>query len=190
MQRGNNRSAVFFTEADYAQYLEWLKDAAAKYGCPTHDYVLMTNRVNRLLSSVAGVSIAKPLRTPARRDVRHITCAYHLTGTLSEGRYLSTVIENERYGFSRYRYVELHQVRAGMVESPGNYRRCSSHQSNALGGSNPLLTHISYTSLEEACRRTAGSPLGIVQGTYHPETLPAIRETTNKGWALARVRFK
>ncbi len=44
IQRGNNRQAIFFDESDYKAYLSWLKEAADKYHCDIHAYVLMTNQ--------------------------------------------------------------------------------------------------------------------------------------------------
>jgi putative transposase len=38
IQRGNNRDACFYDEADYKAYLAFLKDAAAKYEVASHNY--------------------------------------------------------------------------------------------------------------------------------------------------------
>jgi putative transposase len=46
IQRGNNRSAIFFCDDDYARYRGWLTDPAAEYGCGVHAHVLMTNHVH------------------------------------------------------------------------------------------------------------------------------------------------
>jgi hypothetical protein len=40
VQRGNNRQACFYREADYLRYLTNLREAAARYGCHVHAYVL------------------------------------------------------------------------------------------------------------------------------------------------------
>ena len=50
IQRGNNREACFYAEADYKAYLSFLKDAAAKYQVAIHAFVLMTNHVHLLLT--------------------------------------------------------------------------------------------------------------------------------------------
>jgi len=44
VQRGNNRQAVFYNEADYRAYLEWLVEGGKRYSCAIHAYVLMTNK--------------------------------------------------------------------------------------------------------------------------------------------------
>ena len=38
IQRGNNREACFYAEADYKAYLSFLKDAAAKYQVAIHAF--------------------------------------------------------------------------------------------------------------------------------------------------------
>lgn len=40
VQRGNNRQACFFEESDYRKYLDSLAEAAHKYECQVHAYVL------------------------------------------------------------------------------------------------------------------------------------------------------
>ena len=50
VQRGNCRQAVFFCHADYACYLEWLAEGAARHGCQIHAFVLMTNHVHLLVT--------------------------------------------------------------------------------------------------------------------------------------------
>jgi hypothetical protein len=44
IQRGNNRKACFYGEADYKAYLAFLKEAAIKHHVAIHAFVLMTNR--------------------------------------------------------------------------------------------------------------------------------------------------
>ena len=50
IQRGNSRQAVFFSDEDYAAYLDWLKEGAEKDGCALHADVLMTNHVHLLMT--------------------------------------------------------------------------------------------------------------------------------------------
>ena len=38
VQRGNNRDVCFYREADYAFYVQKLKEAAHKYGVAIHAY--------------------------------------------------------------------------------------------------------------------------------------------------------
>ena len=67
IQRGNNRQPCFFAEENYHLYLEWLGEAAARYGCEIHAYVLMTNHVHLLLTPLvegALPSLERVVRQP------------------------------------------------------------------------------------------------------------------------------
>ncbi len=64
IQRGNNREACFYDEADYKAYLSFLKEAATKYQVAIHAFVLMTNHVHLLVtpSNEQGISRMMQLR--------------------------------------------------------------------------------------------------------------------------------
>ena len=50
IQRGNNRGACFFTEKDYAFYLDQLDTLCRSEAIALHAYVLMTHHVHLLLT--------------------------------------------------------------------------------------------------------------------------------------------
>ena len=49
VQRGHSREPVFFDVADYSAYLGWLAEAAGRYGCAIHAYILMDNHVHLIV---------------------------------------------------------------------------------------------------------------------------------------------
>jgi len=190
IQRGNNRGALFFKKTDYPIYLEFLKDAAARYGCSIHAYVLMTNHVHLLLTPDQPESLPKTLQSVGRRYVQHVNATYQRTGTLWEGRYRATLIDGDSYFLTCCRYIELNPVRAEMVAHPREYL-WSSYHSHAYGKQDPLLTpHALYRGLG----RTAGERQKAYRSLYRHhlsgETLDEIREATNKAWVLGGERFK
>lgn len=50
IQRGINRSACFFAEADYKLYQHTLAELMMRFGCAVHAYCLMINHVHLLLT--------------------------------------------------------------------------------------------------------------------------------------------
>ena len=48
IHRGKDGRRVFFGKGDYERYRGWLAEAAEKYGCAIHAYVLMPNHVHLL----------------------------------------------------------------------------------------------------------------------------------------------
>jgi putative transposase len=122
IQRGNNRQAVFFAEADYRLYLDSLQQAATRYDCGVHAYVLMTNHVHLLVTPYTEGGLSRLMQSVGRRYVRYVNSMYRRSGTLWDGRFNAALIDSERYLLTCMRYIELNPVRAGMVYHPGGYR--------------------------------------------------------------------
>ena len=120
IQRGNNREPCFYAEADYLRYRDDLRNAAEKYACVVHAYVLMTNHVHLLVSSSAAYGISQMMQSLGRRYVRYINREYRRTGTLWEGRFKAALIDTDAYLLTCMRYIELNPVRAAMSPIPAN----------------------------------------------------------------------
>jgi putative transposase len=107
IQRGNNRGQVFFTPKDGAYYLEWLDEAARKFGVAIHAYVLMTNHLHLLATPSTNEGLGKTMLTVGTRYTRYINTTQHRSGTLWEGRYRSSLITSDAYLLGCMRYIEL-----------------------------------------------------------------------------------
>ena len=70
IQRGNNRTACFYSEQDYLHYLEWLQEYAAEYKCLLHVDVLMTNHVHLLLTPPTQDGMGKLMKRLGQRYVQ------------------------------------------------------------------------------------------------------------------------
>lgn len=190
IQRGNNRGRIFFTRDDATQFLGWLGDAAERYGLALHAYVLMPNHVHLLASPAAADSLPRTMQSVGRRYVRYLNHRAARTGTLWEGRYRATVVDTDAYFFRVSRYIELNPVRAALAPDPGAYR-WSSHRATALGHADPLLTpHPLYLSLGDDPPARADAYRGLFGEVLADDTLKAIRDATNRGWALGDSAFQ
>src|SRR2546430_8606033 len=121
IQRGNNRQACFFAEEDYRFYLEWLAGYAGKTGCQVHAYVLMSNHVYLLVSSIRADGVGALLKSLGQRYVQCVNRSYRRSGTLWEGRFRSCLTQEESYVLACQRYIELNPIRAGMVKHLADY---------------------------------------------------------------------
>lgn len=188
--RGNNRSIIFAAEEDYLFFLDCLQDAAERHGSAIHAYVLMTNHVHLLITPGQDDSIAKTLQSLGRRYVQYFNYTQKRTGTLWEGRYKSTLIDSEIYLLTCCRYIELNPVRANMVAHPREYP-WSSYLSHAEGEPNRLITdHALYLALGADQEARQAAYRALFETHVSEATLVAIRDATNKGWALGNDRFK
>jgi putative transposase len=170
IQRGNNRIPCFASRSDYQVYLDMLRECAFDCACALHAYVLMTNHVHLLLSPSEGVSASSMMQRLGRRYVRYFNRRHARTGTLWEGRFRSSPVQDERYLMICHRYIELNPIRACMVDAPSDYP-WSSYRSNALGQQNDLLTpHSLYTRL--------GADPGARQAAYRHLFSEALADET------------
>lgn len=190
IQRGNNREPIFGVDEDYAFYLECLQDAAERFGCAIHAYVLMTNHVHLLATPETEQSLAKTLQSVGRRYVQYFNHTYDRTGTLWEGRYKATLIDSEQYLLTCMRYIELNPVRAGMVAHPRDYP-WSSYHANAFGEDNRLIAkHLIYKRLDRNPDVCLSAYRKLFRGQLAKADIDAIREATNKAWVLGNDRFR
>ena len=190
IQRGNNREPCFYGEADYRRYLDDLRNAAEKYECVVHAYVLMTNHVHLLVSSSAAYGISQMMQSLGRRYVRYINREYRRTGTLWEGRFKAALVDTDAYLLTCMRYIESNPVRAAMVGHPGEYR-WSSYAANAHGAADRLIRpHPLYLALGRSLLQTQQAYRELFRQVVDDEQLHAIREALNHELVLGRSHFK
>ena len=189
VQRGHNRDACFFAEADYLAYREWLGEALKATGCQLHAYVQMTNHVHLLLTPPTPEAVSGLMISLGRRYVQYINKTYRRTGTLWDSRYKSSLVQADTYLLLCQRYIELNPVRAAMVDDPAHYR-WSSYRANGLGQGDPLLTpHAVYLGLG----RNDGERFPAYRALFRPEleseAIGDIRMALDQGQPLGDSRF-
>ena len=190
IQRGNNRQACFYSELDYHFYLDCMKKAADKFNCAVHAYVLMTNHVHLLVTEQAQYGISQMMQSVGRRYVRYINNTFQRTGTLWEGRYKSSLVQDEHYLLTCYRYIELNPVRARIVETPEDYK-WSSHHFNAYGEPDEIIIpHEQYQALGEDKEQCRHQYRELFRYQIDDNLLHEIRDSVNHEWLLGNESFK
>lgn len=189
VQRGVNREPCFFAEEDYHCYLHWLGKAAADYRCRVHAYVLMTNHVHLLVTPDDSDGLARLMQSVGRRYVQYVNRAYRRTGTLWEGRFKSSVVQEDQYFLRCMRYIELNPVRAGMVADPGLYR-WSSYRHNGLGLADERVSaHPEYLALGLNETERLAAYRGLFRYELDEAALTGIRLALAQGQPLGSDRF-
>ena len=119
-QRGNYRQTVFESDADYRQYLTWLKEYSEKYSLDIWAYCLMSNHVHFVCVPRDDNSLARTLNTLHMRYSQYYNRKKGITGHLWQGRYFSSILDDTHL-YAAIRYVENNPVRAGIVREPEDY---------------------------------------------------------------------
>ncbi len=190
IQRGNNRSACFYSDEDYQFYLERLKELAEKFSCDIHAYVLMTNHVHLLLTPGKRDSAALLMKNLGQRYVQYVNHTYRRSGTLWEGRFRSCLTQSEDYVLACYRYIELNPVRADMVAHPRDYP-WSSYKCNAEGKANNLIIpHEQYMLLDQLDKPRRTAYRALFRSHFDEDLYKQIRQSTNGNFVLGSSRFQ
>jgi len=150
----------------------------------------MKNHVHLLMTPDTETGVSKLMQSLGRYYVRYINSTYSRSGTLWEGRYKSTLVDNEHYFLTVSRYIELNPVRANMVDDPAEYPWSSYHR-NALGKYIELITpHELYQRLGKNDKARQKGYMGLFKTRLDRQLLQQITESTLKGWVLGNDLFK
>lgn len=189
VQRGNNRQAIFFADEDRRAYLGWLAEAAERWGCAVHAYVLMSNHVHLLVTPSSAEGVSRMMQYLGRQYVPYINRRHQRTGSLWEGRYRASLVQTDRYLLACSRYIERNPVRAGLVSTPGEHP-WSSHAHNAFGVVDALVTeHPVYTALGATPQLRQQAYRDLFKDDDEGEATTAIRACLQSGTPLGDNGF-
>lgn len=188
--RGVDKQAVFFHEQDYELYLKALQDSATTNECLIHAYVLMTNHVHLLVTPERERSLPLMMQAMGKNYVQRLNAHYGRTGTLWEGRYKASLVQDSRYLLTCQRYIELNPVRAGIVAGPGEYPY-SSYAYHAVGSEDATITaHACYLELAVNSSARKRAYRRLFRTMIDEESLSRIRNNTNACGVIGDSRFK
>ena len=189
IQRGNNRQAIFASNANYEELLDLLAQSAAKFEVAVHGYVLMSNHFHLLATPSSDAGLPQMMQAVGRNYVRHFNDAQGRTGTLWEGRYKSTLIQTERYLLACMAYIDLNPVRASLVQQARDYP-WSSHGHYVGLRTDPLLTpHSLYWELGNTPFAREAAYAELVQTGISASEQTALTQSALRGWALGEPDF-
>ena len=125
-----------------------------------------------------------------RYYVRHFNFTYRRTGTLFEGRFKSSIVQDRHYLLACQRYIELNPVRAGMVDDPADYL-WSSYRAHAFGIKAKLWTpHPEYLSLGSTGYLRMAAYRKLFEDELNKKMIVDIRNAANTGLVLGNDRFR
>ncbi|MES2932624.1 MAG: transposase [Pseudomonadota bacterium] len=190
LQRGHDRQPVFRDTADYAAYLEWLREAAKLYRVAIHAYVLMPNHIHLLVSPSDGDGLGRMMQWIGRFYVPYFNHKYGRVGTLWEGRFKASVLETEQYCMACCRYIELNPVRAGLTASPEEYPWSSYMHHAGIAVNSLIVDHPQYWALGNTPFEREAVYRALVEQGISQDALKMLNQSLLKGWALGSENFK
>jgi putative transposase len=173
--RGVDGMSCFRCDKDRHVFLGYLDDALADGDCCLHAFVLMTNHVHLLATGNREGAVATMMHSIGLRYARYFNTAHDRTGTLFEGRYRASPVEDERYFLACMRYIELNPVRAGLVNDPADYPWSSFRHNAGLAISRHVTFHEEFLRLGATPRDREAAWTSFVAQGMGPDELDRIR---------------
>ena len=113
--RGNNRGAIYRTEADRETWLRILRDVVRETNVECHAYCQLTNHFHLCLSTPEP-NVARAMQILNSRYAREFNRRHGRRGHVFERRYFSALIEKQEHLLEVARYVVLNPERAGLAD--------------------------------------------------------------------------
>ncbi len=180
---------AFREDQDYQYFHDCLDAAAYNYRLKVHAYALTPDAVFLLATPGQEDSVSRTMQSIGRNYVQYYNESYGGSGTLWQGRYRATVVDEREYLLACSRFVETAPVRAGLVKGPRAWH-WSSYAHNARGKSDPMITpHREYLRLGKTAADRADAYRALIKQKLDANSIAEIGEKTHKGWAIGNARF-
>ena len=122
VQRGHNRNAVFLADQDFQYYLDNLTEWKLELNIEIYAWCLMTNHVHIIARPPKQTQVlSEMMKRVNGRQTMYMNKLESRSGSLWNGRFKASPIQEEQYLLNCFRYIELNPVRAGMVRAPQDY---------------------------------------------------------------------
>lgn len=181
-QRGNNRTDVFFDDADKIFYLNTLKGYCERYNVEVWAYCLMDNHVHILAVPLEEESLSQCIGRTNLIYTQYVNRRYNRSGRLWQNRFFSSIIDTETYLWSVCRYIEQNPVKSKLARRPQEYK-WSSCRANVGGKDDGLVSKDRWLNEKD---RDAYKKFLIQKD---PETDEKIRRATSTGRPLGSAGF-
>ncbi len=188
--RGNNEQPVFIDDADYRQFLDWLREAAQQHRVAIHGFALLPNRVHLLATPADEPGLGKMMQALGRHYVPWFNTRHQRSGSLWEGRFRATVVDADAYFADCAHWVEYQPVLAGLTADMLAYPWSSHAHHLGVRKQAWLTDHPVYWGLGNTPFDREAAYLRRCELPPDPKIAESIEAATRKAWALGSEAFK
>ena len=107
--RGNERKALFQTDADRERFVQALADSLERYSVRLYLYCLMSNHTHFVLETPCG-NLSRFMQRFQTAYTVYYNKRHRRSGHLMQGRFGASIVEEDRYILKLSRYVHLNPV--------------------------------------------------------------------------------
>jgi len=141
--RGNAKETIFVDDADRRRFLGLLKQMLQRHCVRCHAYCLMGNHYHLLLETPRA-NLSRAMQQLNGVYAQTFNERHDRVGHVFQGRYYSSLIQDNLYLLEVGRYIVLNPVRSGLVTTPDRWP-WSSYR--ATGGLTPVPSFLTVTTI-------------------------------------------
>jgi putative transposase len=181
-QRGNRQLDVFFNNADYQKFLQFVLQYSREHCLSILAYCLMTNHDHFICIPSQSNTLELVFKPLHMRYSQYINWQHSTSGRLWQGRFFSCPMD-ESHLWAAIRYVERNPVRAGIVSRAEDYPWSSASAHCGLRD-DPLLSPV-----PESHRLVVANWSNWLANPEDQKILNKIRNHTRTGKPIGDQRF-
>ena len=181
-QRGVQRRDVFFSDEDRLRYLEFVREAAERFGVTIWSWCVMANHVHFVAVPQGEKSLALCFGKAHTQYTRMVNFRSEWRGHLWQGRFGSSPMD-EAYTYHALRYVLRNPVRARLCRVPWRYEWSSAAFHVGEKKADPLVKR------DKALDKLVGDWREYLVEPDADEVLCRLRSETSVGRPLGRPAF-
>ncbi len=189
IQVGNNKAPIFFTTEDYQKMLNLLGDYAGSYQVDIHGFVLMPANFQLLATPRVDTGLSKMMQALGRGYVRYFNDKYKRTGTLWEGRYRSTVLDEKTHLLNHMVYIELQPVIHGLVDGCKDYEWSSYMHNAGVRKIHFVKNHKLYWELGNTPFAREASYVALIAKGISSQQQRSFDQAVLNGWPIGSPDF-
>ena len=121
ISRGNSREKLYTSTRDYEKFLQYVEKASERFALIIHTYCLMGNHYH-LLVETPEPNLSMTMQWLNVSYATYFNRKQDRSGHLFQGRFKAILIDADAYLKHLSRYIHLNPVRAGIINTPGQYR--------------------------------------------------------------------
>jgi len=119
--RGNNKRDVLGTAEDKKIFLELLGKFKIRLGFKLYGLVLMDNHAHLVIHPVDKFNISRIMQSISLSFSFKFRKRYNYSGHVWQGRFKSSLVDEDRYLLNCLEYIHNNPVRAGLVRKAEDY---------------------------------------------------------------------